>query len=145
MIVEPRKASFGLTFLFGALVFCLFLTLASWWLRLTPAGETYDEKRVANRVKNLSELSLAESQKLKNYAWVDKDKGLVRIPLERAMILALADLQARQVQPSMVAVENPYPNGLQTVAPAVAAAAATPAVPATPAPSASEQPKEKMP
>jgi phage tail sheath protein FI len=132
MPVEPRKASFGLTFLLGALVFCLFIALASWWLRLTPAPESYDETRAAKRAKNLSDLHVTESQQLKNYAWVDKDKGLVRIPLERALALVLPELQARQVRPSTVAVENPYPYGLQPAAPVPASTGTAAAAGAAP-------------
>jgi hypothetical protein len=120
MVVEPRKASFGLTFLNGALVFCLFLALAAWWFRLTPPGETYDEQRAAARVKRLSDQRLADARQTNHYAWSDKEKGLVQIPVARAMELVLPDLQAKGVRPSSVAVEVPYPAGLQPVAPAPA-------------------------
>jgi predicted outer membrane lipoprotein len=134
-MVEPRKASFGLTFLSGALVFCAFVVIVSLWFRAMPAKESHNDRRAADRVRNLGNLRVAESQKLNNYAWADKEKGLAQIPIARAMALTLAELQARQVQPSAVAVENPYPGGLQPIAaaPAPEQAAATPA-PASAAP-----------
>jgi hypothetical protein len=128
MTIEPRKASFGLTFLLGALVFCIFALIASLWFRVSPTGQTYDEIRAAKRLKSLSELRAVEERKLKNYDWVDKDKGVVQIPIARAMDLVLADLQSKQVHASTVAVENPYPYGLQP-APAASAASAAPASP----------------
>lgn len=36
-------------------------------------------------IADLEELRAAEAKRLQGYAWVDRDKGLVRIPIERAM------------------------------------------------------------
>jgi hypothetical protein len=46
---------------------------------------------------NLEELRAAEQKVLENYGWVDKEKNVVRIPIERAMeIIAERGLPARK-------------------------------------------------
>jgi hypothetical protein len=46
---------------------------------------------------NLAELRAAENQALETYGWVDKERGVVRIPIERAMeIIAERGLPARK-------------------------------------------------
>jgi hypothetical protein len=50
----------------------------------------------------------AEDQTLATYGWVDRDKGVVRIPIERAMeLLAQRGLPARATQPAAAAVSMP--------------------------------------
>jgi len=57
----------------------------------TPADLTAE--RAAERSKNLTELRSAEKQAMDTYDWVDKTKGIVRLPVERAMELTVADWQ----------------------------------------------------
>ena len=40
-----------------------------------------------NPARDLREMRAAEEQLLHQYAWIDPDKGIVRIPIERAMDL----------------------------------------------------------
>lgn len=49
--------------------------------------------RAAERAKNLTELHSAEKQAMDTYDWVDKTKGIVRLPVQRAMELTVADWQ----------------------------------------------------
>jgi hypothetical protein len=61
---------------------------------------SYDEQRRELRLKNLADLN-AENQKiLTQYHWVDKSKGIVGIPIDRAMQLVLSDLQAIRPHPA---------------------------------------------
>lgn len=39
--------------------------------------------------RDMREMKAAEDQKLSHYAWIDPDKGIVQIPVERAMELIL--------------------------------------------------------
>jgi hypothetical protein len=49
---------------------------------------------------NLAELRAAEEKALTNYGWVDREKGVARIPIERAMeIIAQRGLPARKQAP----------------------------------------------
>jgi hypothetical protein len=50
----------------------------------TPLGED----RAAARAQALAELRAAEAQALANPGWVDPTKGIVRLPIENALVLA---------------------------------------------------------
>jgi hypothetical protein len=47
------------------------------------------QNRAAERKKNLTEIRMAESESLNHYGWVDQGKGIVRLPIARAMELTL--------------------------------------------------------
>src|ERR1700683_5246528 len=80
------------------LLFCVFV------LFLVSQGQSIpdvEEVKAQTRLKNLADLN-AENQKiLTQYRWVDKSKGVVGVPIDRAMDLVLADLQS----------VNPHPTG----------------------------------
>lgn len=61
-----------------------------------PRGDTYEEKRAKARVEKLDQLQKDATAALTSYAWIDKNKGTVRIPIEQAMQLAMADLAAKK-------------------------------------------------
>ena len=50
----------------------------------------------AERKDRLNELLIAEEHALKSYQWVDKEKGVVRLPIDRAMELVVRDAQAKK-------------------------------------------------
>jgi hypothetical protein len=94
-----------------------------------PRGDTYEQQRAQSREKKLKDLRDEDAKNLTSYAWVDKNKGTVRLPIERAMELTVADL----------ANKKPAPAGpIATPAPEAAAASGGTAV-ASPAPSPSAQ------
>jgi hypothetical protein len=82
--------------------------------------QTYDEARKEQRLKNLAELNAENEKILTQYHWVDKAKGVVGIPIDRAMNLVLTELQSIQ--------------------PHAAGPIATPAPAASPSPGASPTP-----
>jgi hypothetical protein len=49
--------------------------------------------RAQERIKNLTELRAADYEAANNYAWKDQSKGLVRLPVDRAMELTLQEWQ----------------------------------------------------
>ena len=63
------------------------------WLVRTMAEKTrpqpLGQSRAAERAKNLTELRAAASDQLQNYGWVDQNRGLVRLPIDRAMELTV--------------------------------------------------------
>lgn len=132
MSTELKKASVGPAFAGGILVFLLFAIIVLVGFRFLPKSESYDDKRAAARVEKLNLLQKENHEKLSIYAWINRGKGIVQLPIERAGELVLAELRARTVQPSTVKVENPYPAGLQQPPPA----ASVPAASASPAPGA---------
>src|SRR5438094_3944357 len=122
---ERSPISFGawlgivLLFLFFG-IFVLVLVAA------TPHGNTYEAKRAEAREKKLNDARNAATQELNSYAWVDKGKGIARIPIDRAMQLTLRDLASKKPAPA-----NPIEAPAPTPAPAT-----SPAPPVSPAPSA---------
>jgi preprotein translocase subunit Sec63 len=111
---QIRKASVGLIFVRGIVAFAIFALLVIAWFRFAEQLETYDEKRKAVRLEKLKTLHAEEEKKLNSYAWVDKQKGSVQIPVASAMKLALAELRAKPVQASTVkAVPPPVDTPLQ--------------------------------
>jgi hypothetical protein len=87
-----------------------------------PRGDDYEQKRAKAREEKLKTLREAEAKELTTYGWIDKNKRVVRLPIDRAMELTVAELARRQPAPA-------YP--IATPAPP-----ANPAGPAAPAPSA---------
>jgi hypothetical protein len=78
----------------GLVMMLLFVGLAAFLVSQRENIPTVDEQTAEVRLKNLAELN-AENQKfLTQYHWVDKSKGVVGIPIDRAMDLVVAQLQA---------------------------------------------------
>lgn len=121
----PFSTWFGvvlLMFLFGAISVAI--------IGPAPRGDTYEQQRAQNREKKLKDLRDEDAKALTGYSWIDKTKGSVRIPIERAMQLTVAELANKK--PTMagpIAVASPEASG-------------APPGPgsASPAPSASAQP-----
>src|SRR5689334_4844949 len=93
-----------------------------------PRTDRYEEQRAEARMKKLKDLHDEDAKALSGYTWIDKSKGTVRLPIERAMELTVADL----------AKKKPAPAG--PIATPAAAAAPGGAAAASPAPAASAQP-----
>jgi len=145
MSSELKKASVGPVFIGGILVFLLFGLLVWIWFGFAGKQDDFEKKRADARAAKLDALQKESHEKLSGYAWINKDKGIVQLPIARAQEIMLADLKAKAVQASSVKVEHPYPAGLQqapvaapattgTGAPAPAASGTNAAV-TTPAPS----------
>ena len=122
----PFGAWLGIVLLF--LFFGIFVLVL---VAATPHGNTYEAKRAEAREKKLNDARKAATQELNSYAWVDKGKGIARIPVDRAMELTLRDLASQKpapanpiATPAEAASASPPP-AAPTAAPA-AAASATP-------------------
>lgn len=121
------------TWLGVVLLFFLFGVIA--WAVIGPArrGTDYEQKRAVDREAKLKALREQDAQALTGYAWVDKNKGTVRIPIERAMALAMVDLAKKKPAPAgPIATPAPEP---AAAASGVAAPPPAPAAPGSPAPS----------
>src|ERR1700676_2682524 len=112
---EKGKSSVPLliTGLVMVLLFCGFVLLLVWQGQSIP---NVDELKAQTRAKNLADLNGENQKILTQYHWVDKSKGVVGIPIDRAMDLVVAQLQANK--PHAAGPINP---------PAAAPAAASPA------------------
>jgi len=122
----PWSTWFGIV-----LLFALFGVIVLAIIGPTPRGSDYEETRAKKRMENLKTLREEADKALATYGWLDKNKGVARIPIERAMELTVADL----------AKQKPAPAGpiAAPEAQATAGATASPA-PASPAPAGSAQP-----
>src|SRR5437762_10233589 len=110
------------------LLFALFGVIVVAVIGPSPRGDSYEKMRAETRAKKLKDARDEESKALTTYAWVDKNKGTVRLPIDRAMELTVADLANKKP-----AAANPIAAPESSAAPGGAAAA-------SPAPSASPQP-----
>jgi hypothetical protein len=120
--MQPRStfgAWIGVVLLFG--VFALFVWAV---MGAMPRGDTFEEKRAQARRDRLKAATEEWKPALEKYGWVDKEKGIVRVPVERAMQLSLAELAQRKPAPAgPVGPEQP---GAQVTAPVTPAAGAEP-------------------
>lgn len=94
---QPRSA-FG-TWLGVVLLFAVFALFVWVVVGAMPRGDKYEEKRAAARMEKLKSVT-DEAATLHTYGWVDKAKGVARIPIERAMELSVAELAQKKPAPA---------------------------------------------
>jgi len=111
------------------LLFALFGVIVLAIIGPAPRGSDYEEARAKKRVENLKTVREEADKALTTYGWIDKNKGVARIPVERAMELTVAEL----------AKQKPAPAGPIATSEAQATASAPPSA-TSPAPAASPNP-----
>ena len=112
------------TWLGIVLLFVLFGVIVLAVIGPMPRGSDYEETRAKKRMENLKKLREDTEKDLTTYAWVDKNKGVARIPISRAMELTVAELAqkkpvsagpiatpAAQTAPASPAATSPAPAG----------------------------------
>ena len=136
----PFSTWLGIVFLF-----VLFGLIVLAVIGPSPRSSDYEETRSKKRMENLKALHEETQKELTTYAWVDKNKGVARIPIDRAMELTVADLAQKKPAPAgpiatpaaqtAAAGASPAgsPAGQGTASPSPAAQQSPPA-PASPAP-----------
>jgi hypothetical protein len=80
------------TWLGMVLLFSFFALLVFVLLKAAPRGNTYEKKRAEVRAKKLEDAQKENLAALTTYAWVDKAKGVARIPINDAMQIMLREL-----------------------------------------------------
>src|SRR6266550_8569870 len=106
------------------LLFALFGVIVVAVIGPGPRGDTYERMRAEERVKKLKDVRDEEAKALTSYAWVDKSKGTVRLPIDRAMELTVADLANTKPAPAypIAAPESSAaPGGVASASPAPSA------------------------
>jgi hypothetical protein len=99
---------------------------ATLWLRHQPAARTdLETDRARERAERLAKLHESDAKALSEYTWVDRDAGVVGLPLDRAIELALPRLKNKPVRQG-----PPIPPPADTNAPPADATSAPPAAPA---------------
>ena len=93
-------------FIFGLAVLALFLVLTNQFVgNIASTIYPEDASRDEVRVKNLADLRAENEVKLNSYAWVDRSKGKVQIPIQSAMNLVVAELASKKPQPAYPIVD----------------------------------------
>jgi hypothetical protein len=84
-------------------IVCLFVLFGIIVLAVIgPSSRTsdYEEMRAKKRMERLKALQEENQKELTTYTWVDKNKGVARIPIDRAMELTVAELAQKKPAPA---------------------------------------------
>ena len=86
----PKQTGIGmyLVALVGALVIMVFLVRA---MQQYTRPEPVDQKRAGERRQKLQEMRAADASALSSYGWQDQSKGIIRLPIARAMELTVIE------------------------------------------------------
>jgi hypothetical protein len=123
------------TWLGVVLLFAIFGLLVLVLVKASPRGSTYEKKRAEARLKKLEDAEKENLTALNSYAWVDKNKGVARIPIDHAigiMLVELADKKPTAAGPIAAASPSAAPE---------TSPAANPNPSASPSPAESTTPK----
>jgi hypothetical protein len=101
----------------------------------SPRTSDYEETRAKKRMEKLKTLHEESQKELTTYAWVDKNKGVARIPIDRAMEVTVADLAQKKPAPA-----GPIATPAAQTAPGGTSPAQTAPAGTSPAPATSQQP-----
>ena len=119
---QPARERTGLAYLTGILGSLLIVAALVWAMQRYTQPPPLGEDRIALRKKALADLRATEASELESYGWVDQTKGVVRLPINEEMKLALREWQ------------NPAAARSNLVARVEKATAVPPAAPAKPSP-----------
>jgi len=97
--IAPSPAPFS-TWLGVVLLFVLFGVIVLAVIGPSPRGSDYEQARAKKRMERLKTLREESEKDLTAYAWVDKNKGVARIPINRAMELEVAELAQKKPAPA---------------------------------------------
>jgi hypothetical protein len=131
--IAYSRAPFS-TWLGVVFLFVLFGLIVLAVIGPSPRTSDYEESRAKKRMEKLKALHEETQKDLTTYAWVDKNKGVARIPIDRAMELTVAELAQKKPAPA-----GPIATPAAQAAPAAASpgpqqpAAAQPVQPSAPA------------
>src|SRR5438105_5542255 len=136
--MDRTPISFG-AWLGIVLLFLFFGVFVLVLIGLSPRGNNYEAKRAEQRLETLKKVQAEANTELHSYAWVDKNKGVVRIPIDRAMELTVTALAQKPPAPANP-IETPAPAGQPSPGASPGASPAASASPGqSPAPAASPQ------
>ena len=93
MNTQPAPERTVLAYLIGILGSLLIVAALVWAMQRYTQPSPLGEDRIALRKKALAELRAAEATELESYGSVHQAKGVIRLPINEAMKLALRDGQ----------------------------------------------------
>jgi len=136
---ENSKNGSGFLLIIGAFILLLIAVIGSLFLgSSSSATETEDAERAAVRSKNLADLQASDAEALTTYGWNNLSKGIVHIPIEKAMKLVLPSLNAPQPTPTPAPIPVTLPSPTPAVLPSP-----TPAFLPSPSPASVSSPSLK--
>ena len=91
----PLSTWFGIV-----LLFALFGVIVLAVIGPAPRGSDYEQTRAKKRTELLKTSREEAAKALTTYGWIDKSKGVARIPIERAMELTVAELAQQKPAPA---------------------------------------------
>jgi hypothetical protein len=120
--VAQSRAPFS-TWLGVVLLFALFGVIVLAVIGPAPRGDDYEQKRAKAREEKLKTARGEDAKALTSYGWIDKNKGVARIPVARAMELTVAELAQKKPEPAgPIATPEAQASAPPTGAPAPSAA-----------------------
>jgi hypothetical protein len=126
------KKSTTATFIVGLALFGLF-ALASVLLPAIFRKNDYEEDRALVRAETLKATREEVAARASTYAWADKEKGYVQVPLDRAMEIVLPELVEKKPRPSGIKIPPPPAPAAEAPADAASDAEVAPSPAAEPA------------
>ncbi|MFV0415897.1 MAG: hypothetical protein ACK5NG_05975 [Chthoniobacterales bacterium] len=124
------KSTWSLIFyvVLAFIMILLFWMGAKWLASGSDLDASEEALRRTTRLETLDKIRKEEAAKADSYAWIDREKGKVQIPVERAMELTVAEMAAQGTK-----VQAAYPVGGMPGAAPAPTPEATPAPAETPA------------
>lgn len=83
----PLMVTLGIV---AVVVVYLSITFMTAWFYKYQQAEI-ERKVISQKFESLAKLEREQTEKLSSYRWVDKEKGIVAIPIDRAMELIVAE------------------------------------------------------
>jgi cbb3-type cytochrome oxidase subunit 3 len=100
-LAHPEQPRFLLSaWLWAVVLFVFFGAIVAITFGTMQRGSSYEEERAKARAENLKVAEEEWNKTASSYGWVDKEKGVARVPIERAMELELADLRSKTPAPA---------------------------------------------
>ena len=140
----PLSTWFGIV-----LLFALFGVIVLAVIGPAPRGSDYEQTRAKKRAELLKTSREEAAKALTTYGWIDKNKGVARIPIERAMELTVTELTQQKPapagpiatpEPQAQPAASPGPAGSPQSGAAQPVASPSGQVPASPSPQATPSP-----
>jgi hypothetical protein len=114
------------TWLGIVLLFALFGVIVLAVIGPAPRGSDYEQTRAKKRAELLKTSREEAAKALTTYGWIDKNKGVARIPIERAMELSVAELTQQKPAPAGP-IATPEPQAQPAASPSPAQGSPAPA------------------
>ncbi len=108
-VSSTRRPNSFLVFCGSLLALLIVAGLFVFSIAAGPRPSDLDKKRADNRIAVRTKLEKEAADALSTEAWVDKAKGIVRVPVSSVLATTAKELAAKKPAPSQVKVDPPLP------------------------------------